>query len=229
MKPSLLVTLYELAEAISASDHRLHTTVGLARRLGFSQQTTSRHLIELETGGYIMRRKQAGGEKIQITDKGMRELQKMHAILDKVIHPSKKEIVLEGEVFSGLGEGAYYVTRLGYGEQFRKKLGFVPFPGTLNLRLNRKSAEERGLLEACPYVAIDSFTNTTRTFGPVRCCKVILNGKAEAYLITAYRTHYGPDVLEIVSAHNLRKVLDIKDGDTVTVWVPLRENEKQRL
>ncbi|MFH0847991.1 MAG: DUF120 domain-containing protein [archaeon] len=224
MKPSLVVTLYELAETISASDGRLHTTVGLARKLGFSQQTISRHLIKLEEDGYVTRRRQPGGETIHITDKGMSELRKMHATLDKVIHPGKKEILLEGEVFSGLGEGAYYVSRLGYSEQFRRKLGFVPFPGTLNLRLDRKSVEERGLLEACPHVVIDSFTSTARTFGSVQCCRVILNGKVEAYLITAYRTHYGPDVLEIVSSHNLRKALNVKDGDKVTVFVPLRSS-----
>lgn len=226
MKPSLLTTLYRLAEATQLSDRRIHTTIELARILDTSQQTVSRHLIGLERDGYIRRQKRTRGETIQLTEKGRSELRRMHATLGRIIRPERKEITLEGRVFSGLGEGAYYVSQLGYSGQFRKKLGFMPFLGTLNLRLDSRSMEARSALERCPSVFIESFSNQARTFGSVRCCKVILNGTVEAYLITAYRSHYGSDVVEIISPENLRDVLKLRDGDKVTVKVPLRSNSQ---
>ncbi len=40
-------------------------------------------------------------------------------------------IEFEGEVVSGLFEGAYYISKEGYHRQIVEKLGFEPFPGTL--------------------------------------------------------------------------------------------------
>jgi len=41
-----------------------------------------------------------------------------------------------GRVVGGLGQGQYYISRKGYRNQFFQKLGFVPFPGTLNIKLD---------------------------------------------------------------------------------------------
>ena len=49
---------------------------------------------------------------------------------------TKAELDVTGVLFSGLGEGAYYIMIKGYRKQFQSKLGFDPFPGTLNLRLD---------------------------------------------------------------------------------------------
>jgi riboflavin kinase len=49
--------------------------------------------------------------------------------------------VLRGRVVSGLGEGQHYISRQGYLKQFREKLGFEPFPGTLNIKLYRHAAK----------------------------------------------------------------------------------------
>ncbi|MEM1537956.1 MAG: DUF120 domain-containing protein [Candidatus Nezhaarchaeales archaeon] len=55
--------------------------------------------------------------------------------LQKIFGEGREVLTLEGEVFTGLGEGAFYVTREGYRSQFIEKLDFDPFPGTLNLRI----------------------------------------------------------------------------------------------
>jgi CTP-dependent riboflavin kinase len=51
----------------------------------------------------------------------------------------KKEIVLKGTVFSGRGKGRHFVDLPWARKQFQEKLGFNPYPGTLNLRLLKKS------------------------------------------------------------------------------------------
>ena len=44
--------------------------------------------------------------------------------------------MMRGRVVGGLGQGQYYISRKGYRHQFIQKLGFVPFPGTLNIKLD---------------------------------------------------------------------------------------------
>jgi len=216
MKPWLLITLYRLAEVASRLG-RLHTTVDIASKLGFSQQTVSRHLIELESQGMIRRERATRGETIRITSKGMQELSKMYLTLQRVIEEPKRELILEGEVFSGLGEGAYYVSQSGYMRQFQNKLGFTPFPGTLNVRLKKKHLRDRSLIESIGCVEIEGFRNGARAFGPVKCYRVLVNGEDMACVVTALRSHYGEDVIEILAPVNLREKLKLKDGDTARI------------
>jgi len=42
---------------------------------------------------------------------------------------------MRGKISSGLGQAQYFLTREGYSRQFQERLGFVPFPGTLNVLL----------------------------------------------------------------------------------------------
>jgi len=137
--------------------------------------------------------------------------------LHRALEGPKTELTLEGEVFSGLGEGAYYVSRPVYMRQFREKLGFTPFPGTLNVRLRKKHLKDRSLMESIGCIEIEGFRNGTRSFGAGRCYRVLVNGEAEAFVVVALRGHYGEDVLEILAPANLRKRLKLEDGDTVRV------------
>jgi len=50
-------------------------------------------------------------------------------------HSQNTEFVFTGHVINGMGGGAYYTIVDGYKRQIGAKLGFTPFPDTLNLRL----------------------------------------------------------------------------------------------
>jgi len=219
MKPSLLITLYEIAETAGSIGEATCTTTEIAKKLGFSQQTASRHLIELEKLGHIKRMKAARGELVQITPKGSEQLSLMYLTLQRIFEGPKREVLIEGEVFTGLGEGAYYVSQLGYRRQFIEKLGFDPYPGTLNLKIGKQSQRERKLIDTYPSTTLEGFMNGTRSFGQVKCYRARLNDKVDGVVITALRTHYGEDVLEVVAPKNLREVLGLKDGDSVKVRV----------
>ncbi|MCI4328530.1 MAG: DUF120 domain-containing protein, partial [Thermoplasmata archaeon] len=70
-----------------------------------------------------------------------------------------------GEVASGLGEGRYYLSQPGYMLQFAERLGYSPYPGTLNLRVG---ADDRARLDAARHwkgIRIDGFEAGGRTFG----------------------------------------------------------------
>ncbi len=215
VSPALLLTLFKLAELGAFSGELSITTADLAKSLSISQQTASRHLIELQTLGLIRRTRSTRREAIRITAKGSEELNKMHLRLKAIFELKPREVMLEGILFSGIGEGAWYVSQPGYRKQFAEKLGFNPFPGTLNLRLKPEYEDEKRLLETIPHVQIEGFRDGERTFGPVVCYKAKINDAEDGALISAVRTHYAGDVVEVIAASNLRVKLGLRDGDTV--------------
>ena len=54
----------------------------------------------------------------------------------KVNAVSEQVEFMRGKIASGLGQGQYFISREGYSRQFLQHLGFVPFPGTLNVLLD---------------------------------------------------------------------------------------------
>ncbi len=217
LKPSLLITLYKLIEVGAYPDEVIFTTTELAKLLKGSQQTASRHLIELERRGLIRRVKLGRRESIKITLTGVKHLDNMFLTLRRAVEMKKTEIVFEGTVFSGLGEGAYYVSQPGYKQQFATKLGFEPYPGTLNVRVREEDQAEVRMLEASPFILVEGFTDGGRSFGPAKCFHGKIADKVEIAFIFPVRTHYSGDVVEIISSKFLRDALHLKDGDVVKV------------
>ena len=216
-----LFTILKLAEL---GAHRRTTKVSteyLARKLDVSQQTASRYLIELEKDGWIRRTITPDGCLITMTDAGVKELKMLHNNLRLLIEAAyPPSVTLEGVVFAGLGEGAYYVTREPYRRQFMEKLGFDPYPGTLNLKLTCDyDMKTYGELETYPAVEIQGFKGEDRTFGAVKCYPAVVENKVKGALISALRSHYNSSVVEVISATFLRRHLSLKDGHKVKVEV----------
>ena len=196
------------------------SSIEFAERIRVSQQTASRRLKELEKLGYISRVISHKGQSIRITDQGFEMLHKIYLLLHDIFDKKPQELVIEGAVFSGFGEGAYYVTKEGYRKQFIEKLGFDPYPGTLNIKLKSDyDMKTKAELATYPAIEINSFQNDTRTYGPVKCYPVILNNKEKGALIVALRSHYDTSVLEIIAPLCLRKRLKLKDGHKVKVEI----------
>jgi riboflavin kinase len=195
-------------------------TSELAEILGKSQQSASVYLSKLEKEGYIQRIVEKEGTSVRLTQKGVDMLVTVYLLLRNELEEAPTTINMEGTVFSGLGEGAYYMSLDGYKEQFIKKLGFTPYPGTLNIRLDSKYIKEREKLNEYRNfgIKIDGFTNGLRTYGSLWCFHAFVEGIRGAVIIIE-RTHYGIDVVEIISQYNLRKELNLKDGDRVKISV----------
>jgi len=213
--------LYKLAEMGAGSRTVKVSTEYLAEKMGASQQTASRYLIQLEKIGWIKRSVTPEGCLVKITDSGMAELKKLYSSL-RLIAEAKypPSVTLEGVLFSGLGEGAYYVTRDGYRKQFIEKLGFDPYPGTLNLKLTSEyDIKTRSELETYPGIEIEGFKDESRTFGSVRCYPVIINNKVKGAIVCALRSHYNSSVVEVIASTFLRSRLKLKDGNKVKVEV----------
>ena len=195
------------------------STEYFAEKMGMSQQTASRYLIQLERERWIKRTITPEGCLIKIADTGMNQLNTLHANLRMMLEAKyPASVTLEGTVFTGIGEGAYYITKEGYRKQFVEKLGYDPYPGTLNIKLTSDyDIKARAELEAYPAMEIQGFKNENRTYGPVKCYPVIINNKAKGAILFALRTHYDASVVEIIAPNFLRQQLKLKDGHKVKV------------
>ena len=225
LSPYLWFTLYELLLQGAASRAVRISTTRLARLLGSSQQSASRHLKLLEEIGLVSRRLGAGGSLVGITEAGLEALSDVYYSMKGWIEGSGEEILMfEGVVFSGMSQGSYYVSQPFYREQLREKLGFDPFLGTLNLRLGESYLEQRRVLEGWPSIRIEGFRSEDRAFGGGRCYPLKVNDEVEGALVVADRTAYDLNVIEVIAPVNLREQFGLEDGDVVRLTVRMPES-----
>ena len=218
VKPYLWFALYSLLENGAASKPIRISTVELSKKLGESQQSASRHLQLLEEMGLINRSITPEGSLIRITESGIAVLNEIMNGLKRNLEEDRTEsIEFQGIVTSGLFEGAYYISKEGYRRQIIEKLGFDPYPGTLNLKLRGEDLKKRKNLESLSGVTIQGFKDEERSFGPVKCYPSLINDQVEGGIIIADRTIYDESVMELISPIYLRKHFSLKDGDKVKV------------
>lgn len=191
----------------------------LAKEFGFSQQTASRLLRELESEGLIQRTITPRGQLVEITKKGRGLLLLISSELDSVLKEPIRKVSFNGKLVSGSGEGAYYITRPPYVKQFEHLIGYTPFPGTLNIKLPAGELAKKARLSNLEYVYISGFKNRGRAFGPIRCYPCVINGRAKGHVLIPERTHHPENIVEVISEDNLREKLGLKEGDEVTINV----------
>lgn len=219
IKPVHIPTLLELL-AQGAKDRPVSlTTTSLARKLGKSQQLASKHLDEMEREGLIERIRSNGRIYVKLTKKGITASASLYSTLGRVFGEEEK-LKVNGVVFSGLGEGAYYISLNGYRRQFMSKLGFEPYPGTLNLRL--ESAVDRKIrsdLMTREGIHIEGFENGKRTYGGAKCFRAEVNGEENGAVLIIERTSHDDSVMEIIAPANLRRKFNLKDGSLVRITI----------
>jgi len=210
-----------LAERGGFTNSLKMTTPILSKYLGTSQQSASRLLITLEKEGLVERRIVGRTTYVKITPVGIARMRDLYISL-KTIFERPVNVILEGRVFAGLGEGAYYMSLPGYVRQMEEKLGFTPFPGTLNVSLlSRDSIENKLMLQKLAPIEIHGFRDERRTFGNVRAIHAIINDNVRGALIFVERSQYDNSVIEVISDVNLRETLGLKDWSMVKVSVEL--------
>ena len=187
-----------------------------ASHIDSSPQTAARRLKNLEDEKLVTRQLLHEGQIITITKNGIDVLNREYYDYQEIFSENGGIKVLKGQVITGLGEGQYYISLEGYRAQFRDKLGFDPFPGTLNIRLDKNSIELRKRIN--PDIRILGFTDQNRTFGPGSCFNIKINGIRGAVIVPE-RTHYPEDIIEVIAPVNLREHMNVKDGSKVSVEV----------
>jgi len=122
---------------------------------------------------------------------------------------------IKGIITSGMGKGTYFMSQKFYIKQFIEKLGFKPFIGTLNIKIEPK--EIACIME----IPNDKFgiIHGEGKFGDVKYVKAILNNITEGAIVFPAKTKHTEDVIEFISHKNLREYLNLKDGTQVSVKI----------
>jgi len=188
------------------------STLSMSKELKISQQTISRKLREMEQKGLIKRLASPNGLTVSLDDLGRGILQKNYQELSHLFKARKTSIF--GFVEKGIGEGAYYVSQKQYQQQFKSKLGFEAFPGTLNLKVDKEELMQ--LVAGKDSIKVDGFSTKTRSFGYLSCYKVKINN-IEAVIVKPERARHPGDIVEIIAHVNLRNSLKLKDLDKVKI------------
>jgi len=220
MKVYLLQTLKEIALLGGIKNKVEISSKELGKQLQTSQQSASRYLLELDKKRYIQRELGIKKQLIKITDSGENLLQDEYVDYQRIFDLSDK-LYFKGTLTSGLGEGRYYTEQKGYVKQFKEKLGFSPYPGTLNIEIEHVEKNKLRLLKNHRAITIEGFNTDNRTFGNVRCFKAMLNN-TKAVLVLPLRGHYS-HILEFISPIFLRKKLDVEDGNSINIVIYLKE------
>ncbi|RQG95404.1 DUF120 domain-containing protein [Natrarchaeobius chitinivorans] len=141
---------------------------------------------------------------------------------------ASEPVVLTGDVTSGERAAEDFLSLSGYVEQFRSRLGYEPYPGTLNVELDATSRKrwDRTVDGDGGTIRIDPWSDGDREFGGASCYRAaIVSSRSEktaystCHLIVPDRTTHGPGTIELVAPDRLRDRLELADGTTVTVNV----------
>ncbi len=124
---------------------------------------------------------------------------------------------ITGKIVSGVKQGEFFTQLTWVREQCLEKLGFTPWPGTLNLEIPVDSMsliEELRPEEGIELVPPDSNYCSGRVF------PVSIEGIPGAIVLPAedVRVH-AKNVIEIISPKMLKEALGVKDGDLVTLTI----------
>jgi len=198
------------------------TTSSLGKEIKKSQQAASKHLLELEKSDFIERITDGRKMSVKITPKGYSEMVNLSHMLTKSLTSSPSSVVLKGNLVSGMGEGAYYMSLKGYTKQFKSKIGYIPFPGTFNVKLEKKEYTEAiRQFAGLDGIHINGYSDGKRTYGWVKCFRAELNSSFGCELIRLERTHHDTSTIELISKNNLRKTAKLSDGSKVTIIVQI--------
>ena len=120
---------------------------------------------------------------------------------------------IDGEVTTGLGKAAYFLSQEFYKKEFKKNLGFIPYPGTLNLVVSDEHLDEiNEIKDNC-----QNLIKPDHGFGAVKYIKAILNDKIKGAIVFPDKTTHDENYLEFISENKLRDELNLKDGDILSL------------
>lgn len=128
------------------------------------------------------------------------------------------KLTIKGRVFSGIGEGKHFTQLEWARKQFIKKLGFDPYPGTLNIKLESEDdLKMADILRNKQGIEIERMPKEGFCTG--KCFKALLAKKIRGAIVIPEISRHSKDVVELIAPVMIRTTLGLKDGDKVKVEV----------
>ena len=138
---------------------------------------------------------------------------------------------ISGRVFSGLGRGAFFISMEGYITQIDRMFGFKPFPGTLNLKIERDwDALVKGKWDG--EETLHPVVHEKKTYGSARAIPASLqvgerSGEGgrdiiDVVLLVLPKTAHS-NTVEVIAPVNLRQSMGLVDGTLLEI-LPGKQN-----
>ena len=126
-----------------------------------------------------------------------------------------REEKIIGRLATGLGMGASFTQLSWARKQFNERLGFYPYPGTLNVIIDEPETVPVWVrLKRTEGILLENPNN-----GPhdcdAKCWFVEIGDKIEAAIVLPLIEDYPPAQVEVLSPVGLRAALGLEDGDNV--------------
>jgi riboflavin kinase len=120
---------------------------------------------------------------------------------------------IDGEVTTGLGKAAYFLSQEFYTNEFKRNLGFIPFPGTLNVIVSDEHLDEiNEIKDNC-----QNLIKPDEGFGAVKYIEATLNDDVKGAIVFPAKTTHEENYLEFIAEYKLRDQLNLNDGDIVSL------------
>ncbi|MBE6505412.1 MAG: DUF120 domain-containing protein [Methanobrevibacter millerae] len=120
---------------------------------------------------------------------------------------------VDGEVTTGLGKAAFFLSQDFYVNNFIKNCGFKPYPGTLNVVVGQKYLDKiNEVKDTC-----ENIIKPDEGFGAVKYIKATLNDEIDGAIVFPAKTEHTENYLEFIAEKKLRDELNLKDGDIVSI------------
>ncbi|HEX6513679.1 MAG TPA: DUF120 domain-containing protein [Chloroflexota bacterium] len=126
---------------------------------------------------------------------------------------------IRGRLVHGLGEAPGFTQLPWVVEQCRQKLGFEPFPGTVNLDVLPEDLAMWDELKQQPGIIIEP---PDAAFCEAVCQPVTIAGRLEAATIVPLVESYPASKLELLAPRNVMQELELAFGQEVTISTPGR-------
>ena len=214
--------LRKLALMGAVDDYVAISSRELGDALEMSQQSASKRILELLDEKLIVRDLGARRQRIKLTPRGIDELKKEYNEY-RIIFETSDHMTIHGTVASGMGEGGYYICQNGYMVQFQNKLGFTPFEGTLNVKVDVEDVGKLDFIGKSSGIVINGFSSEGRSFGNVIAYRAKIRNM-ECAIVVPERSHY-VDTLEVICPYHLRRTLSLNDGDKIDVRINSRAGD----
>jgi CTP-dependent riboflavin kinase len=129
----------------------------------------------------------------------------------------RKNRVLTGKIVSGIKQGAFFTQLDWVQEQCLEKLGFKPYPGTLNLEI---AHENMAIIEALKPQEGVELVPPDSNFCSGFVFPITVEGISGAIVAPAENVRvHGKNIIEIISHLGLKDALGVEDGDWVTLTI----------
>lgn len=128
-----------------------------------------------------------------------------------------ENLAITGKIIRGTGEGAYFTQIAWVQQQCDEKLGFKPYPGTLNLEIPEEYFSVVEYLDQKNGIELIS---PDRNFCNAKVFSVSLGDIIGAIILPEEKVRIHPkNIIEIIAPVNIKESLNVKDGDFVNVVV----------